>query len=58
MINGYMLLKPSSVGDPDIYFGAKLKPTQLKNKIWAWGLSPSKYVLKLSRIVKNTWSTS
>ncbi len=27
LINGYMPLKPSSVGDPDIYFGAKLKLT-------------------------------
>jgi hypothetical protein len=28
LINGYMLLKPSLVGDPDIYLGAKLKLTQ------------------------------
>jgi hypothetical protein len=26
-INGYLPLKPSSVGDPDIYLGAKLKLT-------------------------------
>jgi hypothetical protein len=26
-INGYMPLKPSSVGDPDIYLGAKLRQT-------------------------------
>ncbi len=44
LINGYMPLKPSLVGDPDIYLGAKLKMTQLDNGIWAWGLSPSKYV--------------
>ncbi len=43
LINGYMPLKPSLVGDPDIYLGAKLKMTQLDNKMWAWGLSPSKY---------------
>jgi hypothetical protein len=30
--------------DPDIYLGAKLKMTQLDNGIWAWGLSPFKYV--------------
>jgi hypothetical protein len=42
LINGYMPLKPSLVGDPDIYLGAKLKLTQLDNGIWAWGLSPSK----------------
>jgi hypothetical protein len=50
MINGYMPLKPSLVGDPDIYLGTKLKPTQLENGIWAWGLSPSKYV---AQAVKN-----
>jgi hypothetical protein len=27
LINGYMPLKPSSIGDPDIYLGAKLKMT-------------------------------
>jgi hypothetical protein len=50
LINGYMPLKPSLVGDPDIYLGAKLKMTQLENGIWAWGLSPSKYV---TQAVKN-----
>jgi hypothetical protein len=50
-INGYMPLKPSSVGDPDIYLGAKLKLTQLGNGIWAWGLIPSKYV---AQAVKNS----
>ncbi len=43
-INGYMPLKLSLVVDPDIYFGSKLKLTQLEDGIWAWGLSPSKYV--------------
>ncbi len=41
-IIGYLLLKSSSVGDPDIYLGAKLKQTQLPNDVMAWGLSPSK----------------
>jgi hypothetical protein len=50
MINGYMPLKPSSVGNPAIYLGAKLKPAQLENGIWAWGLSPSRYV---TQAVKN-----
>ncbi len=45
-INGYLPLKPSSVGGPDIYFGAKLKETQLPNGLMAWGLSPSKYVVQ------------
>jgi hypothetical protein len=43
-INSYLPLKPSSVGDPDIYLGAKLKQTQLANGVWAWSLSPSKYI--------------
>jgi len=50
LINGYMPLKPSSVGDPDIYLGAKLRRTRLPNGVWAWGLSPSKYV---AQAVKN-----
>jgi hypothetical protein len=40
-INGYLPLKPSSVGDSDIYLGAKLKETGLPNGVMAWGLSPS-----------------
>jgi hypothetical protein len=50
LINGYMPLKPLTVGDPDIYLVAKLKMTQLDNGIWAWGLSSSKYV---AQAVKN-----
>ncbi len=45
-INNYLPLKPTSVGDPHIYLGAKLKETQLPNGIYAWGMSPSKYVVK------------
>jgi hypothetical protein len=45
-INGYLPLKPSSVGDPDIYLSAKQKETQLPNGVMAWGLSPSKYVVQ------------
>jgi hypothetical protein len=50
MINGYMPLKPSSVGNLDILLGAKLRQTQLAHGILAWGLSPSKYV---AQAVKN-----
>jgi hypothetical protein len=45
-----MPLKLSLVGDPDIYLSAKLEMTQLDHGIWAWGLSPSKYV---AQAVKN-----
>ena len=49
-INKYLPLKPSSVGDPDIYLGTKLRQTRLPNGVWAWGMSPSKYV---NQAVKN-----
>ena len=49
-INRYLPLKPSSVGDPDIYLGAKLRRTRLKNGVWARGLSPSKYA---AQAIKN-----
>ena len=39
-----MKLKPSHVGNPDIYLGAKLKLTTLDNGVTASGMSPSKYV--------------
>jgi hypothetical protein len=45
-INGHLPLKPSSVGNTDIYLGTKLKQTQLLNRVMAWGLSPSKYVVQ------------
>ncbi len=48
-IDKYFLLKPDSVGEPDVYLGAKLKLMQLENGVWAWGLSPSKYVQEAVR---------
>ena len=32
------------VGNPDIYLGAKLCKTRLHDGIWAWAISPAKYV--------------
>ncbi len=49
-INGYLPLKPISVGNPDISLGAKLKQTHLPNGVMVWGLSLSKYV---AQAVKN-----
>ena len=43
-IDKYFKLKPLSIGDPDIYLGAKLKNTRAKNGVLCWTLSPSKYV--------------
>ena len=45
----FMKLKPDSVGDPDIYLGAKLKRVELENDVWCWTLSPSKYVQEAVR---------
>ena len=45
-----MPLKNPDDIDLDIYLGTKLKETQLPNGIWAWGMSPSKYV---QQAVKN-----
>ena len=43
-IDKYFKLKPSSIGEPDIYIGAKLKYTPAANGVWSWRLSPSNYV--------------
>jgi len=43
-IGKYFLLKPDSVGDPDMYLGAKLRSVVTANGVECWSLSPSKYV--------------
>ena len=43
-IDKYFTLKPTSIGDPDIYLGAKLRYMNLPNGVWCWRISPSKYV--------------
>jgi hypothetical protein len=40
----YFILKPSSVGNPSMYLGAKLKLMQMSNGVYAWGMSPAKYI--------------
>jgi hypothetical protein len=37
-------MKKGSIGDPDVYLGAKLQKIQLSNGVFAWELFPSKYV--------------
>jgi hypothetical protein len=49
-INHYLPLKPTLVGDPNIYLGAKFRKTCLVNNVLAWSLSPSKYI---AQAVKN-----
>ncbi len=43
-LDKYFTLKPSSVGNPGMYLGAKLKLMQMGNQVWAWGMSPAKYI--------------
>lgn len=45
----YFKMKPGSIGDPDIYLGAKIRKVQLDNGVYAWGMSPSKYVQEAVR---------
>ncbi len=40
----YFPLKLDLVSEPEVYLGVKLKLMQFENGVWAWGLSPSKYV--------------
>ena len=51
-LNEYVPLKPRSVGSPSMYLGTKLKHMQIHNGIWAWSMSPSKYVQEAVRICK------
>ena len=52
-INDFMKLKPDSIGDLDIYLGAKLKQVELDNDVFCWSLSPSKYVQEAVRNCEN-----
>ena len=49
-LNGYVPLNPGSVRSPKMYLGIKLKCIQQDNDIWAWSMSPSKYVQEAGRI--------
>ena len=48
-IDKFFKLKPASIGDPDIYLGAKLRKMTLNNGVWCWSISPSKYVQEAVR---------
>ena len=37
------MMKPGSIGDPDLYLGAKLRKVQLDNGVFAWSFSSSSY---------------
>ena len=40
----FFMMKKGSIGYPDINLGAKLRKVQLDNGVFAWGMSPTKYV--------------
>ena len=48
----FLMMKKGSIGDPDIYLGAKLHKVQLDNGMFAWGMSPEKYVQEAVRNVE------
>ena len=52
-IDKFFTMKKSSVGDPDIYFGAKVKRMEMPNGVQAWALSSSKYVQEAVQNVEN-----
>ena len=37
-------MNAGSIGDPDIYLVAKVKPMKMNNGVTAWAISQSKYV--------------
>ena len=57
-INKFFLLKPDSVGDPNMYLGAKIKYHKTPNGRWSWKMSPSKYVREACKNCKEHLSNN
>ena len=51
-VENYFKLKPDSVGEIDMYLGAKVRQMKLDIGVWAWALSPSQYVKESCRNVQ------
>ena len=45
-LDKYFPMKENSIGDPDIYLGAKLRRVRLDNGVTCWALSSAKYVVE------------
>ena len=43
-LDKYFKMKDGSIAEPSIYLGAKVKLDQMENGVFAWGMSPCKYV--------------
>ena len=48
----FFIMKKGSIGDPGIYLGSKMRKVQLDNGVFAWGMSPAKYVQEAVRNVE------
>ena len=48
-VDKFLRLKPDSIGDPDMYLVAKVRPMKFYKGVWAWALSPSPYVQESCR---------
>ena len=51
-LDNYFAMKKGSIGDPDIYLGAKLRAVELSNGVKAWSMNPAKYVKEAVENVK------
>ena len=52
-LDKYFQMKPGSIGDPDIYLGAKLRPVRLNNGVRCWSMSSAKYVQEAVRNIED-----
>ena len=52
-LDNYLKLKSGSIGNPDIYLGAKLRNIRLQNGVREWETIPEKYVYESVRNVEN-----
>ena len=57
-INKFFLLKPDSVGDPNMYLRAKIKYHKTPNGVWSWTMIPSKYVCEVCKNCKDHLSNN
>jgi hypothetical protein len=51
-LDHYFKMKKGSIGNPDIYLGAKLKEMVMPNGVRAWAMSPAKYVKEATNNVE------
>ena len=52
-IDKFFMMKKGSIGNPDVYLGAKVKRMEMLNGVQAWALSSSKYVQEAVQNVKS-----